>query len=434
VLVARVSNKSICIPITLRENKKDRKPVELEALLDSGAGGLFIDETFAKQNEFTLNDLSEHLNAYNVDGTLNKKGTVTSYVKADLHINERIRPIQLYVTGLGRQKVILGFPWLRDENPDINWTTGEICWKNDKRQERRKLETKAIELTRARLNKMIPIIEKQTYPSPTAEDAEEQEEDQTCYPIPDWYPSDAVFITAKEQAAFKEYAQKLMANPTSRIHKSMKRMAAQVDHTEIDIDADIDIEHINFDLSQESDDQALIISYLQGKATEELEDVWINSTMSHSQAFAEKYEGNVQDEQIDLKEAVPPELHEYLNVFSDEKASRFPKSTPWDHKIELKEGFQPKSFKIYPMTPEEDTMTKNLLTTTLKKVLFAHLNPQWQPHSFSYIKRGQQRNDLVKTTDTWITGWSKTLIHYPLFPTSWIKSKTQNTSPKWTSV
>ena len=147
----------------------------------------------------------------------------------------------------------------------------------------------------------------------------------------------------------------------------MKRMAAQVNHTEIDIDTDIDIEHINFDLSQESDDQALIISYLQGKATEELGDVWINSTMSHSQAFAEKYEGNVQDEQIDLKEAVPTELHEYLDVFSDENASRFPKSTPWDHKIELKEGFQPKSFKIYPMTPEEDAMTKEFIDDNLEK-------------------------------------------------------------------
>jgi hypothetical protein len=144
-------------------------------------------------------------------------------------------------------------------------------------------------------------------------------------------------------------------------------MAARINHTETDINADIDIEHIDFDLSQESDDQALIISYLRGETTEELEDVWINSTMSHSQAFAEKYEGNLQDEQIDLKEVVPPKLHEYLDVFSDEKASRFPKSTPWDHKIELKEGFQPKSFKIYPMTPEEDAMTKEFIDDNLDK-------------------------------------------------------------------
>ena len=43
VLVARVSNKSITVPITLRESQKNREPIELEALLDSGAGGLFID-------------------------------------------------------------------------------------------------------------------------------------------------------------------------------------------------------------------------------------------------------------------------------------------------------------------------------------------------------------------------------------------------------
>jgi hypothetical protein len=43
--------------------------------------------------------------------------------------------------------------------------------------------------------------------------------------------------------------------------------------------------------------------------------------MSHSQAFAAKYEGNVQDNQIDLKQAVPPELHKYLDVFSHDKAS-----------------------------------------------------------------------------------------------------------------
>jgi hypothetical protein len=127
---------------------------------------------------------------------------------------------------------------------------------------------------------MMPIVEKQTYPSSTVEDAEEQEEDRTCYPIPDWYPSKTMFITAEEQAAFEDYAQKLMADPTSRIHKSMKCMAARINHTETDISTDIDIEHINFDLSQELDDQALIISYLQGKATEELEDVWIDNSDS----------------------------------------------------------------------------------------------------------------------------------------------------------
>jgi hypothetical protein len=90
VLVVRVSNKSITVPITLRESQKNREPVELEALLDSGVGGLFIDTTFMKENEFILCDLSEPLNAYNVNGTMNKKGTIMSYIEADLQIGERI--------------------------------------------------------------------------------------------------------------------------------------------------------------------------------------------------------------------------------------------------------------------------------------------------------------------------------------------------------
>ena len=48
VVIARVSNKTISVPISLRELQKDNKTVDLEALLDSGAGGLFIDEMFAK--------------------------------------------------------------------------------------------------------------------------------------------------------------------------------------------------------------------------------------------------------------------------------------------------------------------------------------------------------------------------------------------------
>ncbi len=70
VLVARVSNKTISVLISLRELQKDNETVNLEALLDSGAGELFIDETFAKRNDFTLHKLPEPLNAYNVDGVM----------------------------------------------------------------------------------------------------------------------------------------------------------------------------------------------------------------------------------------------------------------------------------------------------------------------------------------------------------------------------
>ena len=42
---------------------------------------------------------------------------------------------QLFVSGLGKERIILGFPWLNEHNPEIDWKSGEISW----RQQRRKL-------------------------------------------------------------------------------------------------------------------------------------------------------------------------------------------------------------------------------------------------------------------------------------------------------
>ena len=37
---------------------------------------------------------------------------------------------RFYITGLGNQKVILGLPWLRKHNPEIDWEKGTVTWRN----------------------------------------------------------------------------------------------------------------------------------------------------------------------------------------------------------------------------------------------------------------------------------------------------------------
>jgi hypothetical protein len=56
---------------------------------------------------------------------------------------------------------------------------------------------------------------------------------------------------------------------------------------------------------------------------------------------------------LPVKNLIPGDLHNFLDVFDDNKANRFPESNVWDHKIDIKEGFKPKSFKNYNLTPEE---------------------------------------------------------------------------------
>ena len=69
-----------------------------------------------------------------MDGTENKRGTITTYVNLDLEINGRKTNTELLVTGLGKERIILGFPWLNEHNPDINWKTGEFTWRETRKR------------------------------------------------------------------------------------------------------------------------------------------------------------------------------------------------------------------------------------------------------------------------------------------------------------
>ena len=96
-------------------------------MIDCGAGEVFIDQNFVKN--FKQRKLDRPLTAKNVDGTVNKKGTIENYVDLEFEIDSRKFKERFYVTGLGRQKIILGFPWLKKYNPTIDWKTGKIQWK-----------------------------------------------------------------------------------------------------------------------------------------------------------------------------------------------------------------------------------------------------------------------------------------------------------------
>ena len=63
--------------------------VETLGLIDSGAGGKFVDQNFAKKSGFNILKSDHPVRALNVDGTENKKGIITTYVNLDLVINGR---------------------------------------------------------------------------------------------------------------------------------------------------------------------------------------------------------------------------------------------------------------------------------------------------------------------------------------------------------
>ena len=98
----------------------------VRALLDSGATGMFIDQEYVKENRFDTIKLSRPIPVRNVDGTPNEAGSIHEVVELVLKYKNHSEKAFFAVTGLGRQKVIMGHTWLQKHNPDINWTTGEV--------------------------------------------------------------------------------------------------------------------------------------------------------------------------------------------------------------------------------------------------------------------------------------------------------------------
>jgi hypothetical protein len=76
------------------------------------------------------------------------------------------------------------------------------------------------------------------------------------------------------------------------------------------------------------------------------------------------------------EQLVLAEYHKYLDIFSKEKAHRFSESRPWDHKIEMKEGFEPKLFKNYNLTLAEQVELDKFFEENLEK---GYIRPSQSP-------------------------------------------------------
>ena len=83
------------------------------------------------------------------------------------------------------------------------------------------------------------------------------------------------------------------------------------------------------------------------------DEVWINTKTNMATSLAA--EVNSKKPEPTPKQLVPEEYHKYLDIFDEEKANRYLESRSWDHKIEMKPGFELKSFKTYNLTQEEQS-------------------------------------------------------------------------------
>jgi len=94
---------------------------------------------------------------FNVNGSPNEAGQISEVVDVVLRYKTHSERMLLAVSRLGKQSLILGYNWLKDHNPRIDWEKGEVemtrcplqceggrvLWKEQTRQKR--IELRALQ-------------------------------------------------------------------------------------------------------------------------------------------------------------------------------------------------------------------------------------------------------------------------------------------------
>jgi hypothetical protein len=95
-------------------------------LINSSTTENFMDHSMIRHLGIGTRKLPVPRRIFNVDGTENITGRLTEFCTLRVCKGDQNHLQTSYVTTLGTDRTILGYPWLRTFNPRINWGEGRI--------------------------------------------------------------------------------------------------------------------------------------------------------------------------------------------------------------------------------------------------------------------------------------------------------------------
>jgi hypothetical protein len=264
--------------------------ISTSALLDCGATGMFMDSEYVKANKLPTRTLSRPIPVYNVDGTANEAGAIREIVDVTLRYRDHSERAQFAITSLGKESVLLGYTWLQEHNPEVNWQTKEVKMSRcptrcrtclaEAKCERREKAAEARRIRTCRDGPMHSVSEDfDSLPDIPGEEGEE---------------------TAEEDSP------------------------------------------IEGDEPQEG--ERIFMTWIYPEEH-------IRASATTSQRLAEAFAKNSTPRTF--RDTVPDHLHDFEDVFAKESFDTLPDRKQWDHAIELVPGAEPSSCKVYPLAPNE---------------------------------------------------------------------------------
>jgi predicted aspartyl protease len=100
--------------------------IRLNAMIDSGATGLFLNKRVVDQHKIMTLKLKQRIPLHNIDGSKNKAGGITHYARLNMKIGDTAKKTNFFITDIGPEDIILSLPWLKEANPIIDWEEGKI--------------------------------------------------------------------------------------------------------------------------------------------------------------------------------------------------------------------------------------------------------------------------------------------------------------------
>jgi hypothetical protein len=102
------------------------KRAETLALVDSGATENFMNLNYARYLCLPIQRLATPRKLYNVDGSSNRSGDLLYYTDLAVQTGNRRVNLRFFLSNLGENKAILGYPWFAAMQPKIDWKRGWI--------------------------------------------------------------------------------------------------------------------------------------------------------------------------------------------------------------------------------------------------------------------------------------------------------------------
>ncbi len=96
----------------------------------TGATENFLNPQVVTKFQLPTQKLSKPWSILNIDGTHNKAGSITRKCQLEAQFGTVLTKINLYITDLGQDWAVLGFPFFQKFNPMINWQKGTIAQEN----------------------------------------------------------------------------------------------------------------------------------------------------------------------------------------------------------------------------------------------------------------------------------------------------------------